>query len=82
MKFIAAYVRVYYNRGRDTAEKIWSVDFGPNSVELLASSVYVNARGGTNYDHEVGQGGVRAWMFYTNVVVEFVDTAIRITTAA
>jgi hypothetical protein len=41
MKFQTGFVRVYYNRGGDPA-KLWSVDFGPGTPEILCRKVHVH----------------------------------------
>lgn len=88
MTLTAAYVRVYYNHGKDTSDKQWSIDFGPGTIEVLVTSISINNR---RVETKLSEGitinlvqpiGVhsmplsqpQAWMEVKDVEVEFQGT--------
>jgi len=66
----APFVRVFYNKG-DNRGKIWSIDFGPDTPELVVSDVTVATVGHTGFIQTPNVECPRAW-------IEFTDTTVSI----
>jgi hypothetical protein len=59
--FTAEWLRVYYNHGKDTTDKPWSVDCGPGTVELLAARIDLEGVRGQAVTIST-EGQPRAWL--------------------
>lgn len=69
--------RLYFNHGRNTSDKPWSVDFGKGTCEILARTVMVNDHGLTVYDPN--GGFVKACVRFRNVKLELSGDVVAIT---
>lgn len=69
LSFRSDIVRVYYNAG-DAEEKAWSIDFGPQTAELLLRRV-ITAPGETkvNLQEENKEANPTAWLEIRNANV-------------
>ena len=79
MTYQAPYVRVFFNRAKDSKNKVWSVDTGPGTPELLATVVeLIGVDTVTVYDPDQTPDNIRAWIEMDNVVVESVGLVVTI----
>jgi hypothetical protein len=78
LDFSAEVVRLYFNQGRDDAQKIWSIDFGKDTCEILVTAVSVSAVGFSYYDPQVKTGELSAWVQYQHVNIRIIDTTLTI----
>lgn len=81
MKFKADKVRIYFNKAEDFP-RIWSLDFGIDTVEICCSFIHIRTKkvGQTNHNIEVKYPNPKAWIEYYDVLVNiYKDCSIGIT---
>lgn len=75
--FSASQIRIYFNRG-DDAPKVWSVDFGPGTVEILCESVTFTAGVHGETIALPGTQQPKAWIELSGVQVSIDGAQIQI----
>ncbi len=69
IKFEAPVLRVYFNRKED-APKVWSLDCGPGTAEILVTEVIIAGECRTEFD---GSKTPCGWLLFKNVEVQLTD---------